>query len=99
MTDAASTPRLKITYATLNNDNLELHRQFDAGLERARMWLGGSYRNGGRGQERDGDGTSEKHSPTDGSLVGTFAKGTRQDVQDAIAAARAAYPAWARRSW
>ena len=31
--------------------------------------------------------------------MGTFAKGTRQDVQDAIAAARAAFPAWGRRPW
>ena len=99
MTDATSTPRLKITYATLNNDNLELHRQFDAGLERARPLLGGSYRNVIGGQERDGEGTFQKHSPIDGSLVGTFAKGTRRDVQDAIGAARAAFPAWSRRPW
>jgi 1-pyrroline-5-carboxylate dehydrogenase len=31
--------------------------------------------------------------------MGTFARGTRQDVQDAIAAARAAFPAWSRRPW
>jgi 1-pyrroline-5-carboxylate dehydrogenase len=99
MTDATATPRLKITYATLNNDNLELHRQFDAGLERARALLGGSYRNVVGGQERDGEGTLQKRSPIDGSLVGTFAKGTRKDVQDAIAAARAAFPAWSRRPW
>ena len=99
MTDAAAQPRLKITYATLNNDNQELHRQFDAGIERARTLLGGSYRNVISGQERDGEGTFGKHSPIDGSLVGTFAKGTRTDVQDAVAAARVAFPAWSRRPW
>jgi len=99
MTDAASTPRFKITYATLNNDNMELHRQFDAGLEHARTLLGGSYRNVVGGVERDGEGTFQKHSPIDGTLVGTFAKGTRRDVQDAIEAARAAYPAWSHRPW
>ena len=31
-----SRPRLKITYATLRNDNEELHAQFDAGLGKAR---------------------------------------------------------------
>ena len=56
--------------------------------------LGKSHRNFVNGAERDGEGTFEKRSPIDGSLVGTFAKGTRQDVQDAIAAARAAFPAW-----
>jgi len=51
------------------------------------------------GAERDGDGTFEKRTPIDGSLMGTFAKGTRKDVQDAIAAARAAFPAWSRLPW
>ena len=95
MTDAPASPRIKITYATLRNDNEELHRQFDAGLEQARALLGGSYRNFVGGRERDGEGTFEKRSPIDGRVIGTFAKGTRSDVQDAIAAARAAYPAWA----
>ena len=31
--------------------------------------------------------------------MGTFAKGTRQDVQDAIAAAREAFRSWGRRPW
>src|SRR6188472_2632815 len=57
MTDAAAPARIKITYATLRNDNDELHRQFDAGLERARALLGGTYRNFVDGKERDGDDT------------------------------------------
>ena len=40
--------------------------------------LGGSYRNFVGGAERDGDGTFEKRSPIDGSVMGTFAKGTRR---------------------
>src|SRR5207247_3403450 len=31
--------------------------------------------------------------------MGTFARGTRQDVRDAIAAAREAFPAWGGRPW
>jgi 1-pyrroline-5-carboxylate dehydrogenase len=92
-------PRLKITYATLRNDNEELHAQYEAGLAKARSMLGGTYRNFVGGVERDGEGTFEKRTPIDGSLMGTFAKGTRKDVQDAIAAAREAFPAWGRRSW
>src|SRR6188508_2097052 len=99
MTDTLERPKLKITYATLRNDNDELHAQFEKGVEEARAMLGQSHRNFVDGKERDGDGTFEKRSPIDGSLVGTFAKGTRRDVQDAIAAARAAFPAWSRRPW
>ena len=99
MTDTIERPRLKITYATLRNDNDELHEQFEKGVDEARRMLGKSHRNLVGGVERDGDGTFEKHSPIDGSLIGTFAKGTRQDVVDAIAAARAAFPAWSGRPW
>jgi len=99
MTDPSAAPRLKITYATLSNDNDELHAQFEAGLLRARGLLGGHHRNVVGGQDRDGEGSFEKRTPIDGSLLGTFARGTRSDVQDAVAAARAAFPAWSRRPW
>ncbi len=98
MTDDAQ-PRIKITYATLRNDNDALHAAFDRGLEAARARIGQSHRNIVAGAWRDGDGTFEKHSPIDGTLVGTFARGTRQDVRDAIAAARAAFPTWGGRPW
>ena len=99
MTDAATAPRIKITYATLRNDNDQLHGEFEAGLERARALLGANHRNVVGGVERDGDGTFEKRTPIDGSPMGTFARGTRQDVRDAIAAAREAFPAWSGRPW
>ncbi len=92
-------PRIKITYATLRNDNEELHAQFDAGVEKVRSILGGYHRNHIDGEWRDGDGTFEKRTPIDRSLMGTFARGTRRDVQDAVAAARAAFPAWGYRPW
>ncbi len=95
-----SQPRLKITYATLRADNEELHRLYEAGLERARARLGGQHRNLVDGRERDGDGTFELRSPIDRDiLVGTFAKGTRKDAQDAVDAARRAQPAWAALGW
>jgi 1-pyrroline-5-carboxylate dehydrogenase len=93
-------PRIKITYATLRADNEELHTLYEAGLERAKARLGTYHRNFVDGAERDGDGTFEIHSPIDTDiLVGTFAKGTRADVRDAIAAARRAQPAWFRLGW
>ena len=96
---APAQPRIKITYATLRNDNEALHALYDAGLEKARSQLGGSFQNSIDGQWRSGDGEFEKRSPIDGTLVGRFARGTRRDVRDAIAAARAAAPGWGGMPW
>lgn len=93
-------PRPKITYATLHNDNEELHALYDAGIDQARARLGAFHQNRVGGAGRDGEGTFELRSPIDREiLVGTFARGTRQDVRDAVAAARAAQPAWRGTPW
>ena len=98
MTSSALRP--KITYATLRNDNEELHALYDAGIERARARLGAHHQNWIGGAGRDGEGTFELRSPIDRDvLVGAFARGTRQDVVDAVAAARAAQPAWRATPW
>jgi 1-pyrroline-5-carboxylate dehydrogenase len=95
-----SAPRIKITYATLSADNEELHAGFEAGLDKTRASLGGHYRNFVDGAWRDSDGTFEARSPIDRDIVlGTFARGTAADVDDAVAAARAAQPAWAAVPW
>jgi 1-pyrroline-5-carboxylate dehydrogenase len=95
-----SRPRIKITYATLRADNEELHAAYEAGLAEARGRLGAHHPNVVGGRERDGEGSFELRSPIDRDiLVGTFAKGTREDVRDAIAAARIAQPAWAATPW
>jgi 1-pyrroline-5-carboxylate dehydrogenase len=96
---APSAPRIKITYATLRNDNEQLHQDYDAGLASARTLLGGYHRNYVGGTERDGEAAFEKRSPIDGTLMGSFARGTRADVQDAIAAARTAFARWGHRPW
>jgi 1-pyrroline-5-carboxylate dehydrogenase len=98
MTKAA--PRPKITYATLRNDNEELHALYDAGIEKARARLGAHHQAWVAGRGRDGEGVFELRSPIDRQvLVGTFARGTRGDVRDAVAAARAAQPAWRSTPW
>ena len=69
-------PRLKITYATLRDDNEELHALYEAGLEKARARLGAYHRNCVGGAERDGDGTFELRSPIDRDiLVGHLRQG------------------------
>ncbi|HYN47867.1 MAG TPA: aldehyde dehydrogenase family protein [Candidatus Nanopelagicales bacterium] len=92
--------RIKITYATLRNDNEELHALYDAGIEKARARLGANHQNWVGGSPRDGEGSFELRSPIDRDiLVGTFARGTRRDAKDAVAAARAAQPAWRHVPW
>jgi NAD-dependent aldehyde dehydrogenases len=94
------TARIKVTYATLRADNEDLHAQFEVGLATARASLGGYHRNYVAGAWRDGDGTFEVRSPIDSNmLLGTFAKGTAADVDDAVKAAEAAQPAWAAVPW
>jgi 1-pyrroline-5-carboxylate dehydrogenase len=100
MTDTIERPRLKITYATLRNDNQELHAHFESGMEKARAQLGRHYPNFINGEPRQGEGEFEDRSPIDDGLVlGYFAKGTRQDAKDAVAAARAAFPGWRDTPW
>ena len=95
-----STPRIKITYATLRADNEALHSQFEAGLATARASLGGHHRNAIAGAWRDGDGSFEVRSPIDSQIVlGSFARASLADVDEAVAAARAAQPAWAATPW
>jgi len=95
-----SQPRLKITYATLRADNEQLHAEYEAGLTEAKALLDGHHRNYVGGRERDGADEFTVRSPIDRDIVlGHFAAGTRQDVRDAIAAARMAQPAWFALGW
>ena len=96
----ATTPRMKITYATLSADNEELQSSFDAAVERARGNLGQAYPMIIGDEERGAANTFEDRSPIDTDLVvGRFPVGTREDVRDAIAAARGAFPAWSGTPW
>ena len=91
--------RIKVTYATLRNDNPELHDAYDAALARVREGLGKHHKNFVAGRERDSSETFEKRSPINGTLVGTFAAASVSDVRDALMAARAAFPAWSGLDW
>ena len=96
----ATTPRMKITYSTLSGDNEELQSAFEAALERARGELGRTYPMIIGGEERTGDETFDDRSPIDREMVvARFPVGTRDDVRDAIDAARAAWPAWRDTPW
>ncbi len=90
----------KITYATLSADDDEMHRKFDAGIAKAKADLGRAtplYIGGRPRVTRD---TSTSTSPTDTrTLVARVASATAEDVRDAVAAAKAAFPAWRATPW
>ncbi len=92
--------RFRLTYATMYDPPEELHRSFERALAKVRAGLGRDYPMLIGGQERVLPQKFEDHSPIDRAwLLGTFQKGGAQDAKDAIAAARAAYPAWSALSW
>ncbi len=97
---ATTTPHMKITYATLSADNEELQAAFDTAIERVRSQLGATYPMIIGSEERTRDETFEDRSPIDADIVvSRFPVGTREDVRDAIAAAREAFPAWRDLGW
>ncbi|PZR62956.1 MAG: hypothetical protein DLM71_05955 [Chloroflexi bacterium] len=97
---ATATPRMKITYATLSADNEELQTAFDEAVGAVRGELGRSYPMIIGDEERTGRQTFEDRSPIDTRIVvSRFPIGTRQDVRDAVAAARRAFPAWRALGW
>ncbi len=85
----------KITY-TATPDQIEaMHQAFDTALEKVRLDLGATYPILIGDEERQGRETFEVRAPADHDLLlGLFQKGTRQDVNDAVAAAAAAFPIW-----
>ena len=89
----------RITYATMTADNEDLHKGYDEGIEVARSWLGQQHPLFVNGEAREGSGYKAAHSPIDGTLIGEFASGTREDARDAVAAAKEAFHEWANRPW
>jgi 1-pyrroline-5-carboxylate dehydrogenase len=93
-------PKFRVTYATLTADNEELHAAYEEGVRTARSWLGGTFGVYVDGQARGDGPTFTLTSPNDSRLVlGSFHQASERDVDDAVAAARAAFPAWSRTPW
>ena len=83
----------KITYATLSADDDEMHRRFDAAISRVKAELGRTTPLYIGGKARPTAETTATTSPADTRVeVARVAAGTAQDVHDAVAAAKAAYP-------
>ncbi|HEY7475653.1 MAG TPA: aldehyde dehydrogenase family protein, partial [Vicinamibacterales bacterium] len=103
MTDAATTTKkpMKITYATMSADQMEdLHRALDEAVPAVKETFGRSYPLVIGGRDVRAEAEFDDRSPIDTRiLLGRFQKGTREHVQQAIAAARAASPAWMAKTW
>src|SRR3954451_565534 len=73
----------------------EMHERFDAALHEVRRTLGGAHQLYINGRDRSTPITFEKRSPIDRrEVLGTFPVAAAADVDDAVAAAKAAFPKW-----
>jgi 1-pyrroline-5-carboxylate dehydrogenase len=92
--------RFRVTYATLSADNEDLQAAYDEGLRLAKTWLGATIPGYVNGKPRTSGPTFTVTSPGDLSLqLCQVHESTRADVDEAVAAARAAAPGWAAAGW
>lgn len=92
--------RVKITYASLSAPGEEVHREYEAALERVRSGLGQTHPLLIGGKRRDTPRTFPDVNPSDTrQTLGHFALASPQDVNDAVAAAQAAYREWSLMPW
>jgi 1-pyrroline-5-carboxylate dehydrogenase len=94
-------PQTKITYATMTADRMEdLHRDLDGAIEKVKSTFGKSYPLMIGGRDVRASKEFDDRSPIDTRiLLGKFQSGGAEHVRDAIAAAKAAFPAWSARPW
>ncbi len=91
---------IKVTYSTLASPDPLLHEYYDEAVAEAKANFGQTFPLFINGEERLADESFAKVSPVDTDLVmGYFQKGTAQDANDAVVAAKAAFPAWSGRPW
>jgi len=90
----------KVTYVSLSADDPEIDAGFEAAISAARAALGRTHAARVAGQDRPGEGLIESRNPADArQVVARVASASAGDLRDAVAAARAAYPAWSARPW
>lgn len=90
----------KLTYATMFNPPEELHTHFSEAMEKLKDNLGQEYPMFIGGEDRFTDEKVKEYSPINTDMhLATFQKGGVKDAEDAIAAARAAFPNWSRMNW
>ena len=85
----------RLTYATMFNPPEAMHERFEVAMATVRAGLGGRHGLFIDGADRDPSHHAARVSPIDSDLhLGDFALASAADVEAAMAAAQAAFPAW-----
>ena len=87
----------RITYATLSADNEELHAGYERRHRGRASWLGQNHPLDVNGEARWGSRARRRsvRRSTATRRSASSLRATREDVRDAVAAAKAAFPEWA----
>ncbi|MBM3144953.1 MAG: aldehyde dehydrogenase family protein [Chloroflexi bacterium] len=90
----------QLTYATMFDPPEELHTHFDEALQKTRASLGSEYGMIINGEEAYAKHKFESRNPANTEeVLGIFQTGAAKDAKEAIAAAKAAFPAWSQTPW
>ena len=91
----------KVTYATTMGDRMDdLHRELDRAIGAVKTRFGNTFPMYIGGAPVEATEQFDDRSPIDTRLLlGRFQRGSRNHVRDAVAAAHAAFPAWAGMRW
>ncbi len=90
----------KLTYATMFNPPEELHLGFDKAVERLKANLGKEYGMIINNKDVFADEKFDDHSPVNTDWVlAKMQKGNAQHANEAMSAARRAFPMWSHTSW
>jgi len=90
----------KLTYATMFNPPEELHRQFDASLEKLKTNLGKETTMLIGGKDVTAEEKFEDHTPINTEvLLAVLQKGNEKHAKMALEAARKAFPGWSHTPW
>src|SRR5512142_1283440 len=90
----------KLTYATMFNPPEELHTRFDEGLAKVKSTLGKEYGMIINNKDVFADEKWEDHSPVNTDWVlAVMQKGNQKHAEQALTAARKAFPAWSHTPW
>jgi len=91
---------VRLSYATMFDPPTDVNARLDAALTDVRSNLGVEHAMLIGGVDARADGQFESRSPIDTDvLLGRFQDGAAEDVDLAVRAARAAWPAWSRTPW
>ena len=90
----------KLTYATMFNPPEELHTGFDKAVEKLKKNMGREYGMFINGKDVMADEKFDDHSPVNTDWVlAKMQKGNAKHAQEAMAAARKAFPSWSHTPW